>query len=88
MVKAVRAKIPAGKGKERETKDSDFDEERAWLLLRGAAVRVAGGSLRYEAPEDTGTSLADLIVSPEEESGFECGCCFSPAPFVRFPPSQ
>lgn len=30
MVKAIKATIPAGKGKEKEMKDKDF-EERAWL---------------------------------------------------------
>jgi len=63
-------KFPTWKGKEKEAKDRDFEEERAWLLLKGASV--------------TGTSVADPSALPEEEGDLECGCCFSHAPFVRF----
>jgi len=74
MVKAIKAKIPTGKGKGRETKDKDFEEERAWLMLNGALVTM--------------THAADLSDLLEEGGNLECGCCFSDAPFVRFPHSQ
>ena len=76
MVKAIKAKIPTGKGKEREMKDKDFEEERAWLLLNGVPVTTTTAQ---------GIDLSDLL---EEECDLECGCCFSDVPFVRFPHPQ
>ena len=61
-----------GKGKEREMKDKDFEEERAWLLLNGVPVTTTTAQ---------GTDVSDLL---EEEGDLECGCCFSDVPFVRF----
>lgn len=87
--------MSAGKGKgkwkwkEKETQDKDFDEERTWLLLKDVPViqevPVADRSLHDQAPGGSGTSLEELNVLPEDEGGLECGCCFSPAPFVCVP---
>ena len=80
-----------GKGKEREIQDKDFEEERAWLLIED--VPVIPEVLVTEAPQDqapggSGTSLTGPTAIPEEEGGLECGCCFSPAPFVCIPPPK
>ena len=50
-------------------KDEDFEKEKAWLLLNGAPVTTTHA-----------TDRGDLL----EGGDFECGCCFSDAPFVRF----
>jgi len=81
-----------GKGKGKEVQDEDFEEERAWLLLKDVpvtqAVPVADEFLQNRAPGDAGTSTRDPHAQPEEDGGLECGCCFSPAPFVCFPHPQ
>jgi len=86
-MKAVKTKIPLGKGKEREMQDKDFEEEKAWLLLKDIPVTqkisVAYQPLQNQVPGGTGTSGVNPEVPPEEEGGLECGCCFSPVPFVR-----
>ena len=84
-MKAVKTKIPTGKGKEREIQDEAFEEERTWLLLKD--VPVTGEPLQNQVPGGMGTAVTDPHVLPEE-GGLECGCCFSPAPFVCFPHSQ
>ena len=69
--------------------DKDFEEERAWLLLKDVPVAqevpLAGKFLQNAAPGGTGTSAAHLDALAEDEGGLECGCCFSPAPFVCSP---
>jgi len=91
-MKAVKTKIPMGKGKETEIQDKDFEEEKAWLLLRDIPstqdIPVAGELPQNRVPGGTGTSVTDHNVPPEEEDGLECGCCFSPVPFVRSRRSQ
>lgn len=75
-----------GKGKEREMQDEDFDKERTWLLLgdtpASKGVPAAAESLQDHAPGGSGASAAELNALPKDEGGLECGCCFSPAPFV------
>lgn len=73
--------------------DKDFEEEKAWLLLKDLPVtqRIppAKGPLpQYQVPGGSATSVTDPNVPPEEEGGLECGCCFSPVPFVRSQRSQ
>ena len=84
-MKAVKTKTPMGKGKEREMEDKDFEEEKTWLLLKDIPVaQGVPGPPQRRAPGGTGTSTTDYNVLPEpEEGGLECGCCFSPTPFVR-----
>jgi len=86
-MKAVKTKIPLGKGKEREMQDKDFEEEKAWLLLKDIPttqdIFVADKPLQNQVPGGTGTSTTSPDAPPEEEGGLECGCCFSPVPFVR-----
>lgn len=81
-----------GKGKEREMRDKDFEEEKAWLLLKDVPltqdIPAAGGSRRNQAPGGTGPSVTNHDIPPEAEGGLECGCCFSLAPFVCFSHSQ
>ena len=78
-----------GKGKEKEMRDEDFDEERTWLLLNDVPVTqkvpIPGKPLQNQAPGGTGASVTGFNVPFEEEGGLECGCCFSPAPFVCLP---
>ena len=68
--------------------DKDLDKERAWVLFRDIPVvqesPVAGGSLEDPAPVGSGSVVAEVNVPPEG-GGLECGCCFSPAPFVCIP---
>jgi len=85
-MKACRIEVPMEKGKERETQDHDFEEERAWLLLQTAPA--IDGFLQDQPQGATETPLIDSYAPVEEEGGFECGCCFSPVPFVRFLHSQ
>jgi hypothetical protein len=77
-----------GKGKEKEMEDKDLDEERAWVLFRDIPMvqefLAASGSLKDPAPGGSGTAPAEVSASPEG-GGLECGCCFSPAPFVCIP---
>jgi hypothetical protein len=91
-MKAAKTKIPMGKGKGREMRDKDFEEERAWLLLKDVPVAqevpIADEFLRNPASGGAGTPVSDFNVPPGEEGGLECGCCFSPAPFVCSSHSQ
>lgn len=88
-MKAIKTKTSMKKGKGREMRDEDFEMERVWLLLKDVPVveeaLVDDGTPQDQAPGDPGTSLAELNVPPEEDGGLECGCCFSPAPFVCIP---
>jgi len=76
------------KWKEKEIQDDDFDKERTWLLLKDVLViqevPVIDGFPQDRTPGGSGT-LAELDVILEDGSGLECGCCFSPAPFVCVP---
>lgn len=91
-MKATKTKTPSRKGKQRETQNKDFEEEKAWLLLKDVPVTqkdpVPDGYPQNQAPGDAGTSSMDPNVPPEEEGGLECGCCFSLAPFVCFSRSR
>ena len=86
-MKAVKTKIPMGKGKERERQDKDFEEEKAWLLLKDIPVTqeisVANQPLQNQVPGGVETFVTNPDVPPEEDGDLECGCCFSPVPFVR-----
>ena len=67
--------------------DKDFEEEKAWLLLKDIPV-AQGISVANQPPQNQvsggmGTSATNPEIPPEEEGGLECGCCFSPVPFVR-----
>jgi TRIAD3 protein (E3 ubiquitin-protein ligase RNF216) len=89
-VKATKTKTPMGKGKEREMQDEDFEREKTWLLLKDVPVIQefpVARSLQDQAPGGSGTPLGESNVLPEDEGGLECGCCFSPAPFVCIPHS-
>ena len=68
------------KGKQREMRDDDFEEEREWLLLNDVRAVHQG-----RAPGETGSSVMDLNVlrEEEEEDYLECECCFSYSPYVR-----
>lgn len=87
-MKVIKTKISTSKGKARETQDKDFEEEKAWLLFKNVPaiqkLPIANGSLQDRAPKGSETSLAEPNVL-SGESGLECGCCFSPAPFVCIP---
>lgn len=72
---SIRPRISLWKLKQKQTRDEDFDEERALLLLRND--QVAG---KDRAIASIGTSSS---VSLEEEGDLECECCFSLSPFVR-----
>ena len=87
-MKATKTKTPMGKGKEREMQDEDFEKERTWLLLKDVpAIQEfpVAGSLQDQAPGGSGTPLGEPNVPREDEGDLECGCCFSPAPFVYIP---
>ena len=85
-LKTVKTNISMGKGKQREISDEDFSKERAWLLLDNVQVSQevpdAEGFLQDRTPGDVGPPAMDPNVT-FEEGGLECGCCFSPSPFVR-----
>lgn len=87
-LKTVKTNRPTGKGKQKEMQDEDFEQERAWLLLKNAQVAREVPDveefLQNQTPGNAGDSTADLNVPLEEEGGLECGCCFSLAPFVCF----
>lgn len=92
--KTVKTKVSIGKrkGKGKEVQDENFEEERAWLLLKDVpvtqAVPAADDFPQIRAPGDTGPSMTEFHTQLEEDGGLECGCCFSPAPFVCFPYPQ
>jgi hypothetical protein len=81
-MKFAKTKVPTGKGKEKEMQDKDLEKERAWLLLKDVPQEVPIADEFPQAPGGTWTSITDPNALPEEEGGLECGCCFSPAPFV------
>jgi hypothetical protein len=87
-LKAVKTYISVRKGKQKEIRDEDFEKER--VQLKNAQVTQEAPetdeSPRNQAPGDVGTSGAELNTPFEDECCLECGCCFSPAPFVCFPP--
>lgn len=67
-------------------RDEDFEKERAWLILKDAqAASSTKENSQDQTPEGAETSVVDLNTPLEGECNLECGCCFSPAPFVRFP---
>jgi len=72
--------------------DKDFEEEKEWLLLKDIPmtqeISVADEPLQNQGPGGMGTSATSPDVPPEEEGDLECGCCFSPVPFVRSQCSQ
>ena len=86
-LKTTKPNVSMGKGKQKEIKDESFEEERAWLLLKDVKD-VQEASSAGRAPGDGETSGAGSNDPIEEEGGLECGCCFSPAPFVRSPYRQ
>lgn len=89
-LKTVKTNLPMDKGKQREMRDEDFEKEREHLLLEDIQqtqeVPDADKFPQNQEPGDMGASVPDLDASPEDDGCLECGCCFSPAPFVRFPP--
>jgi len=65
----------AGKGKAKH--DSEFDNERQWLLLK------LQGDIMFNHAK-----MAEDTNEQEYEDcgdGIECGCCFSTYPFVGLP---
>lgn len=87
-LKTVKTNVSMGKGKQKEMRDEDFEKERAQLLHKDIQVTQdipdPDEFLQNQAPGDVGTSATDLNAPFEDEGCVECGCCFSPAPFVRF----
>lgn len=83
-LKAAKTSTPAGKGKQKELRDDDFEKERTQLLLDDVwiAHEFPHESLQEEAPGDVENSVMNLNDPLQDE---ECGCCFSPTPFVGFP---
>ena len=59
--------------------DEDFEKERTWLRLKDVPV---AGSLQDQVLGGSGIPLGESNHLPGDEGDLECGCCFSPAPFV------
>ena len=81
-LKTIKSNISVGKGKQKEIQDEDFEKERAHLLLED--IQAIQEVPDTDKSRDAGTFVTGLNVPPEDEGCLECGCCFSPAPFVCF----
>ena len=84
--KIAKANISVGKRKPREMEDEAFQRVKGWMLTMGIQVVQEAPDVdelpQSRIPGGAGTSVTNFSV-PREGASFECGCCFSSAPFVR-----
>ena len=82
-LKTVPTNISVGKGKQKEIRDEDFEKERAQLSLNDIQATQEVPETDEFPPNQTSGDGTELNAPLEDECCLECGCCFSPAPFVR-----